>query len=193
MDALGMELVASSFVVENDTGETYADQTALEAMKKIKEAGYRTIVVSMEFRWGELQPLADAAEELGMNQGDYFWVWFDNFELTDELMKNKNVTKLVAGSAWLVPLSGALLAPETDPFATTWSSQGKEAVDRLNAANPINPGEVGYIFADDDWFQTAKIEFGSGKSEISNFAFQLRGVTCLTRLIVFILKCSLHV
>jgi hypothetical protein len=131
----------------------------------------------MEFRWGELQPLADAAEELGMNQGDYFWVWFDNFELTDELMKNSNVTKLVAGSAWLVPLSGAILAPKTDPFAMAWYSQGKEAVDRLNAANPIIPGEVGYIFANDDWFQKSKIEIGSGMSKSSNFAFRLsRGV-----------------
>jgi hypothetical protein len=173
LDTHGMDWVARSYVVENDVGENYAGQTALEAMEKIKEAGYRTIVVSMEFRWGELQPLADAAEALGMNQGDYFWVWFDNFELTDEQMKNSNVTKLVAGSAWLVPLSGAMLAPETDPFAMTWNSQGEEAVNRLNAANPINPGEVGYIFADDDWFQTSKIEIGSGTSESSNFAFRL--------------------
>jgi Receptor family ligand binding region len=170
MDTLGMKLVTSSFVVDNSIGETYADQNVSVAMKKIKDAGYRAIVVSMEFRWGELQPIADAAEELGMNQGDYFWVWYDNFELTDELMKNSNVTKLVAGSAWLVPLSGAVLAPETDPFAMAWYSQGKEAVDRLNAFNPINPGEVGYVYADDDWFQTAKLEIGSGESEISNLA-----------------------
>jgi hypothetical protein len=170
MDALGMKLVTSSFVVDDNIGETYADQNVSVAMKKIKDAGYRTIVVSMEFRWGELQPIADAAEELGMNQGDYFWVWYDNFELTDEQMKNSNVTKLVAGSAWLIPLSGAILAPETDPFAMAWYSQGKEAVDRLNAINPINPGEVGYIYADYDWFQTAKIEIGSGESEISNLA-----------------------
>jgi hypothetical protein len=70
----------------------------------------------------------------------------------------------------LVPLSGAILAPETDPYAMAWYSQGKEAVDRLNAANPINPGDVGCIYADDDWFQTAKIEIGSGESEISNLA-----------------------
>jgi hypothetical protein len=39
-------------------------------------------------------------------------------------------------------------------------SQGY-AINRLNAFNPINPGEVGYIYADDDWFQTAKIEIRS--------------------------------
>ena len=174
MDELGMEFMASSFDVENSIGEAYADKNVSVAMKKIKDAGFRTIVVSMEFRWGELQPIADAAEELGMNQGDYFWVWYDNFELTDEQMKNSNITKLVSGSAWIVPASGAIMDPDKDPFAMAWRSQGKEAVNRLNAANPINPGETGYIYADDDWFQTAKIELGSGKFEISKFALGSR-------------------
>jgi hypothetical protein len=169
MTELDMEYVTSSFANENDKGESYNGQeTAFAAVKKIKESGFRTIVVAMEFALAELQPLADAAEELGMNNGDYFWVWFDNFELSEELLKNSNVTKLINGSAWLLPLSPALLDPEgkSDPFARAWRTQGKEAVNRLNAFNPIKPGETGFFFANDDWFQINTIEFGSGESSL---------------------------
>ena len=133
MNERGMEYVTSSFVDENDFGERYAgQQTALAAMKKLKERGFRTIVVAMEFALEELQPLADAAEELGMNNGEHFWVWFDNFALSDELLKNSNVTKLVAGSAWLVPLSYAFLDPEGT--SNRLPCRGKPKVKRLSIA-----------------------------------------------------------
>jgi hypothetical protein len=174
LNELGMKYVTSSFSIENEFGEVYAgQQTAFMAMKKMKESGFRTIVVSVEFALQDLQSVADAAEELGMNKGDHFWVWFGNFELSEELLKNSNVTKLVNGSAWLLPLSNAVLDPAGtwDPFAMAWKTQGKEAVDRLNAANPIKPGEAGFFFADDDWFQINEIEFGSGNSSLDFVLF----------------------
>lgn len=135
----------------------------LGALRKIKESGYRTIVVAMEFPDGDLPLIAGAAERLGMNGGEYLWIWYDMFEPGLAHSENSNITKLIAGSALLMPLSAAFLQPETDPFAKAWKSQGKEDVDRLNAANPINAGQVGYIFADDDWFQTVDLEWGSGR------------------------------
>jgi hypothetical protein len=176
MAELEMEYVTSSFAHEKDKGESHTGQhTAFAAMKKIKESGFRTIVVAMEFASAELQPLADAAEELGMNNGDHFWVWFDNFELSEELFKNRNVTKLIDGSAWLLPLSYkfAMLdfKGKKDPFARAWRTQGKEAVNRLNAANPIKSGATGFFFADYDFFKATEVEFGSGESSI-NFVLQ---------------------
>lgn len=144
--------------------DRHADEhSVLGALQKVKDSGYRTIVVAMEFPDDELQLIADAAEELEMNKGEYLWIWNEMFEPSLTHGNNTNMTKLLAGSALLMPYSESFLDPETDPFARAWYSQGEDAVDRLNAANPIAPGEPGYIFAENDWFQTVQLEWGSGK------------------------------
>ena len=127
------------------------EHSVFGALSPIKESGYRTVVVSMEFPDGETQLIADAAEELHMNHGHYFWIWNGMFEPALAHSENSNMTELLAGSVLLIPFSDAFLHPKTDPFAAAWYTQGVEAVDRLNAANPIDPWEVGYIFAKDDF------------------------------------------
>ena len=158
-NATQMEWTSSGYDAFNVT----TGKSILEAMEDIKQSGYRTIVVAMEFPWDETKPLADAAEELGMNNGDHFYTWFGFFQPSSAFTDNTNITKLLSGSAWLLPLSEAFLYPETDPFARAWHGQGKENVDRLNAANPISPGEVGYVLAEDNFFRSVGIEYGSGK------------------------------
>jgi len=176
---------------EGESEEHVDEHSVLGALMKIKDSGYRTIVVAMEFPDGEAQHIADAAEKLGMNEGEYFWVWHGLFEPALAHSKNSNMTKLLAGSAVLMAFSEAFLQPQKDPFAMAWSSQGKEAVDRLNAANPIEPGEVGYIFAEDDWFQTVELEWGSGKL-LSGFLF-LSAISELLLWLAFYYANRLHV
>jgi hypothetical protein len=165
---------------EHESSVHEDEHSVLGALKKIKESGYRTVVVAMEFPDGEAQFIADAAEMLGMNQGDYLWVWNGMFEPSVAHSENSNITKLLAGSALLMPFSDAFLRPESDSFAMAWCTQGKDAVDRLNAANPINPGEVGYVYAEDDWFQTVELEWGSGKSLLVFLRFDVSRCCCIS-------------
>jgi hypothetical protein len=39
-------------------------------------------LIATDSAWEELHASADAAEELGMKQGDHFWAWFGNFDPT---------------------------------------------------------------------------------------------------------------
>jgi hypothetical protein len=97
-----------------------------------------------------------------MNDGSYFWVWydaFDPFEFFGRRSENK-IDKIVAGSAWIIPWDVRVIGD----FEQVWSAQGKMEVDRLNAANPISSkNDPGYKFAEDDFFQAIDIEYGAGK------------------------------
>lgn len=166
-EALSIELnknqikwTSSGYDILND--DTATKESFLEALKRIKDSKYRTIVVAMEFPFVEMELLADAAEELEMNEGEYFWVFFSIFDASKIYSDEPNLLKLLSGSALVLPFSNAYLN-ESHPFRSAWGSQGKTEIDRLNAANPINPDEVGYIFASDDWFNTTDMEYGSGK------------------------------
>lgn len=145
-----------------DITKTAIKESSLEALKRIKDSKYRTIVVAMDFPFVEMEVLADAAEELDMNEGEYFWIFFSIFDASKVYSDDPNLLKLLSASALILPFSYAYLN-ESHPFTSAWFSQGKTEVDRLNAANPINPDEVGYIFASDDWFNTTEVEYGSGK------------------------------
>lgn len=134
-----------------------------DAMKRIKDSGYRTIVVYMDFPWFELPILADAAEELGMNQGDYFWIWFGSFDPGHVFNETSSIRNILEGSSLIIPYSMSYLN-DSSPFTTAYKSQGKAEVDRLNAVNPISPDDVGYVFAQDDWFEDVSIEYLSGKT-----------------------------
>ena len=131
---------------------------AYTALSEIHDAGYRTIVVAFDVPYQELQAVADAAEALEMNNGDYFWLFYDNLDLHFLGMQylNANISKLVQGSAFLVPFA------ENDAFQSAWKTRND--TERLNALNPISPAENGYRCADPDFFQRVEILFGSGTS-----------------------------
>lgn len=138
--------------------------SALEAMKQVKAKGLRTIVIAMEDPVGSFPLIADAAEHLGMNNGDHFYVWYDVMTAVSNWNANTNASKLVAGSAWIFPVENYFLHRDIpDPFLASWNKQGPDLVDRLNAANPIRKGEPGYIYAAPDYFQSESPDFGAGK------------------------------
>lgn len=55
-------------------------QSIRENLKKVKELGYRTIVVTMENDVVDLPIIADAAEEFGLNTEDYIWIFLPPFQ-----------------------------------------------------------------------------------------------------------------
>mmetsp|Transcript_33245 Transcript_33245/g.69250 ORF Transcript_33245/g.69250 Transcript_33245/m.69250 type:complete len:98 (+) Transcript_33245:66-359(+) len=65
--------------------------------------------------------------------------------------QNANTTKLVVGSAWVVPYSFDI---ENSSFESSWHQQGQDLVTRLNELNPIQPNKTGYYHAPEDFFQT---------------------------------------
>jgi len=122
LDAAGMTWASYSFFFDNGVpqpqNEDY-DQgwSPLEALKQVKDRGYRTIVVFLEDSFREFPVLADAAEELGMNNGDYFWSWFGVFEPALIYSDNANITKLITRIPLLLPLADT---PSYVRFTAAW-------------------------------------------------------------------------
>ena len=163
LDAAGMKWDARSYFYDiggepqpQRNPEFQQVRTTTAALRQVRERGYRTIVMFFEDPVWEFQALADAAEELGMNGGDYLWVWFGLFDPAFLFSDNANVTKLLAGVPLLLPL-------ELGTFRDVWQSQDSDFVDRVNAFSPIaDEGDVGYVYADGDYFQTTGPEWGAG-------------------------------
>jgi len=143
--------------VKSDVGGevSYVEEsfTPRSAMSRIKDSGYRTIVVAMDHQSNSIQQIADAAEEFSLNNGDYFYVWMDWVSNQTSWDSSTNVSKIMGGSAFITP---HLLFEEGNalsPFEVSWRQQGSELVQRLNEVNPLRRGEPGYIYADDHFFQ----------------------------------------
>ena len=141
---------------------------AYDTLKSVKERGFRTIILCMDDPYAEFPPFVDAADELNMNNGDYFWMWFGvmdreyHFNSTDV-----RYHKLLEGSAELIPIEQFWLASRfkdyVDPFFLAWSqTTSATLVDRLNAMNPIAAGGVGYVYAEPDFFQAHPPDWGAG-------------------------------
>jgi hypothetical protein len=138
-----------------------AVQDVRKALQEVKDSGFRTIVMCMELATFELPQIAEAANDLGMSNGDYMWVWFGDFDPAFWYTEDENIRKFLAGSQWLLPLEGFLI-DGNDKFFLAFKSQDALAVNRLNAANPIMPGATGYHFAEADFFKEFNPEYGSG-------------------------------
>ncbi|KAL7570965.1 hypothetical protein ACA910_002592 [Epithemia clementina (nom. ined.)] len=163
-DKKGIEWFAKGYSVEiqNSSFHPYGagSEAPLQALEAVKRTGYRTIVIAMENVEQSFQEIAVAAEQLEMDNGDYFYMWYDQSVLISNLLENNNRTKLVNGSALVFPFSG-FLWNDTSSFETSWKEQGQDLVDAVNAANPIGLGETGYIFAESDFFQNVEPGFES--------------------------------
>jgi len=135
----------------------------ITALREIKQRGQRTIVFCLDNPKSSLQPIADAIEELDMNNGDYFFVFHDRFDPNQYFDgANQNLTDFVKGSAWIVTVPEFHL-DYTLPFGASWLSQGKDTVDTLNEVIPVEEeSSPGFIFTNDDFFQTTEAEYGAG-------------------------------
>lgn len=136
-------------------------RTIQEAMKRVKLLGYRTIVLAMEM-FNELDRIADSAAALDMLNGEYMWIVFGDAEPSVLYSQNPNVTSIMTGSTWLGPNEDHFLDPDNSSGLKAWFAQNSTAVDRLNAANPMQSGDVGYFLGPPDFFQTYDPDLGDG-------------------------------
>jgi hypothetical protein len=119
-----------------------------EALQRVKDSGYRTVVILMDNIRSEVPSIADAVEELQMNTGDYLFFVYDMGDGPALRLPNANVTKLFAGSSTVIPTSNAFFQPKNDPFTNSWDEDLGDLIETINALNPIAPGEPGYANAE---------------------------------------------
>ena len=153
LDQNEMRWVAEPYQVDADYDFDSLYETMKAVLQKIKDRGYRTIVVSVDDPvYRQVGPLAVAAEELGMTNGDYFWIWLGTIDIFEN-RPDHGMDKLLQGSVWVAAGENYFIDPANDPFYKTWLQQSTTGlVDRLNQANPIAIGEPGYVFAKPDFF-----------------------------------------
>jgi Receptor family ligand binding region len=133
-----------------------------QTLKLVKDRGYRTIIVSMADADIEGPELALAAEELGMNNGDYFWVWLSKLNPGFLSSQAPYVDKLLEGSAWLVPVAKHFYAPENSTYIEEWKKLDGDFVNEVNKASPLQKGSVAYSQVPRTFFQDYLPEYGSG-------------------------------
>jgi hypothetical protein len=147
-----------------------------QALSNLKDNGFKTIVSIMEDMETEIPIIADAAEELRMNRGDFVWLFAGKVAeqwplISPSLLEMPNVRKLMAGSAIVKGLDGFSWNAVNDPFLTAWKLQNVSFVNRVNAKNPVSPGAPGYFVAENDYFQELTPEAGSSFIYDSIMAF----------------------
>lgn len=84
------------------TDEETVASSVRRALEQVVRTGYRTIVLAMAVPIRELPVIANAAQELGLLSGEYFWIFTGNIDPMLLTVNNTNLTNLMAGSAWLV-------------------------------------------------------------------------------------------
>ncbi|KAL3919197.1 MAG: hypothetical protein SGILL_003875, partial [Bacillariaceae sp.] len=144
------------------------DNSVEAALSQLKQDGnFRTIVVLLDAveLHTTLPLLAQAAEDLNMNKGDYVWVFFGSNILPlvdkDTVLENELIVKLMQGAALVDYLDPFYVDGLRDPFLRSWVTQGNDTVDQLNDMNPLEEGDPGYFFAEDDYFRTFSPSQGS--------------------------------
>jgi hypothetical protein len=122
---LGIETFQMS--IYNDMQESRSGVEAssvLENLQAVKDRGFRTIVVPMDVAELNLPLIANAAEELEMNNGDYLWVWVAEFSPSHLFSENRNITKLIFGSVWVAAIEDVELRGQASRLHNALSSQG---------------------------------------------------------------------
>jgi hypothetical protein len=134
-------------------------------LRAIRDGGYRTIIVFVEDTMRDVPPIAEAADALGMNTGDYLWIWFGSFDTKILYTDNPIYNKLLYGSGLVMALDPFLLHRKKDiphRFTDAWKTVPPEFIQLVNEANPIPEGEVGYVYANETFFQDTHPDFGAG-------------------------------
>jgi len=140
----------------------------LESLQRVKSRGYRTIIVCLDNYKAEFPVIAEAADALGMNNGDYFWFWFGYMDPVYMYSLNPTYQRILRGSGMVLPIEMYMLVFETeasnssDPFLQAWRSVDQGFIDRLNELNPMSEDEIGYEYADENFFERQRPEWGSG-------------------------------
>lgn len=136
------------------------------AMTKIKDTGFRTIIVIPESFdiMDKFVTMGKEAESLKINTGEYFWLFITELPLeviNENMTANENVTKLLAGAALFHAVEGFSVDEDKDRFLQSWRNQNTSAVELLKKLNPIPKGMPGYYEPSDDYFSTVDPETGA--------------------------------
>ncbi|GKY95839.1 hypothetical protein MPSEU_000544500 [Mayamaea pseudoterrestris] len=138
----------------------------LVAMQLVKDRGFRTIIIAVDDSLAEVPRLARAADQVGLNNGEYFYIFFGLMD--PELLNTSDpqIVKLLYGSVWINAIELFLYRNFfnlTDPFAEALETADIDFIERLNDMNPISRGEAGYISAPPKIFHDRfRVEIGSG-------------------------------
>jgi len=165
------QATANSNNTNTNNNSTRTIHTAEQALRTIQKRGFRTIVAFLDDPKTEFPAIAEAAEMVGLNNGDYYWQWYGDHNPIMVYSDVASHRKLSTGSALLLPvetfwgeLVGAPAPPAAtgpDPFYQAWLTQGSEELALLNRMSPLSEGDAGYFKPDDDFFQTYLPEFGT--------------------------------
>lgn len=140
-----------------------ANTSTVEGLRRLRDRGFYTIVATIEDPLKDFPNIAAAAEELGMNDGVYFWVWYGYFDGMVTRNDDPAINKLLRGSAWVVASDLFFHQGANNSFFQAMLTQGPEFADLINSVNPIAEGEPGYIYATPDYFlNLQQPEYGSG-------------------------------
>lgn len=156
------------------------DRAIPNQLKKVKERGFRTILVTLDAYLVDLPAIANAAVDLDMVSGDYVWIFIPVFEkaaihnavqLPGYLLEQQgipsyeNVTKLLRGAALMSEMEGHYYLGDNDPFLRAWKEQGPDVVAQVNEIyvnQSIQLGKNDLLMAP-NYFQTFLPESGAGR------------------------------
>ena len=170
LDSNNVRWMASEYVdsvattkIKQKEGKLGADdvlnaRTVRTAVKRIKQSGFRTVVISLDHNYERMfEEIADAIEEFGMNDGEHFFVFLEPIGLSDyDIDSNVNIRKLITGSAFVLPLSDDNVNWIGNPLIEDWSRLGEPTLnEKLNFLNPMEPASPAYM-------RETQPEYGSG-------------------------------
>ena len=102
-----------------------------EVMHRVKESGYRTIVLALEDPFLELPVIAQSANRVGLTNGDFLWVHFGEFEFSFVYGEDPDVIRFLSGSVLSLPLDD-----ETDQLISAWNKIDSDFTARVRASYP---------------------------------------------------------
>jgi hypothetical protein len=146
-------------------GDIRNARSPMGTLQALKESGYRTIIVFLEDARLDFPLVAEAADSLGMTKGDYVWFWFGPIDPIFLHTDNPVYNNILYGSGTVMPMDPLLEELKTgipSPLMQAWHTVTPDFIDLVNQANPIQPGEAGYVYADETFFRQNKADFGAG-------------------------------
>ncbi|KAL7578112.1 hypothetical protein ACA910_012561 [Epithemia clementina (nom. ined.)] len=126
--------------------EYWSSRSIREAVKRVKDGGFRTIVISLDHNYeSTFLQVAAAINEFGMNDGKHFFIFYEPIPASPVLWNNENALKMIYGSACVLPLTEDLLQEPKNPFSD-WSrlDEPRFAV-KLLSLNPMDPTSDAYF------------------------------------------------
>lgn len=138
------------------------------AVKAIKESGFRTIVVAVShlFVWeGYGHSLfAEARRQNVTADNGYVWMTYDTTDIEGlasvPTVPGSDRDKVLRGLGTVRVLDG-FQYKEDDKFLASLKTQDSGFVQRVNDMNPIQKGEPGYFYAEEDYLRDPSYPLGS--------------------------------